>query len=576
LDFILRHLGGGFSFTERGAAVLKKQAMPTGHVKALQRLQSLLGQLAEPCDADFTTPIVGREYGGDKDAGRAVCVRSLSDAIMLEELPKPLFVVESNKIPRVGSFSKGPGYAQPNHLGITLRDKVGKYFSDRHFSIRSWKAVNYANEFVSRCYDVRRTGLLSPMPLEDAVFQFDRTGLGFPEFTSDPAYLELYYRMSAAIRASGYSRDYAMSNPSVLGTRGDSSGPGLPAKKRAIFQRSRVDGNLEKQVQAVLFPRLKVHPYFAAWYGRQYVDIAVTRFMTRGKGAVLSLDFSSFDATVPFEVIDFVFKILAQWFTPESEPLILFLRESFKRSSIFTPEGLESRLRTGGIPSGSVLTNLIGSLVNLWVMAYAASATGAMIADAMVQGDDGLYRFHGLKSVEGLAKVLLEDFGMVLSTDPSKSLYSPDVVHYLQMVHSKGYVKEVLVGKEKLKLHVGVRSFIHVLNHAMSREHQRVSGWDGEYHSVRWLQQWEDASHHPSFIEGVRWLKDHDPNLEAILLKLLLGDRDFIVAAQAALNSGSDRWARIPVAALSTSSVLHAVCKLPGFETLARLLPDAR
>jgi hypothetical protein len=561
---------------ERGAAVLKKQAMPTGHSKALQRLQSLLGQLAEPCDADFTTPFIGREYGGDKDAGRAVCVRSLSDAIMLDDLPKPIRIVELGKVPRVGSFSKGPGYSQPNHLGVTLQSKVDRYYEARHFSIRSWKAVDYANRFVSECFDVREAGRLTPMPLEDAVFQFDRTGLGFPEFTSDPAYLEQYYRLSANIRSSGYSLDYAQANPSVLGTRGDSSGPGLPAKKRAIFQRSRVDGNLEKQVQAVLFPRLKVHSYFAAWYGRRHVDVAVTRFMARGRGAVLSLDFSNFDATVPFEVIDFIFKILAGWFTPETEPLLVFLRESFKRSSIFTPGGLIYRPRTGGIPSGSVLTNLIGSLVNLWVMAYAAASCGAIIADAMVQGDDGLYRFHGLKSVEGLAKVLLEDFGMVLSTDPSKSLYSPDVVHYLQMVHSREYVREVRMGNTKLNLCVGVRSFIHVLNHAMSREHQRVSGWDGEYHTIRWLQQWEDASHHPSFTEGVEWLKEHDPNLEAILLKLLLGDREFIAAAQAALSSGSDRWARIPVAALSTSSVLHAVCKLPGFETLARLLPEER
>lgn len=541
----------------------------TGHgerpMKALQRLQSLLGQFAESCDADFTTPLIGREYSSDKDAGRAVCVRSLSDAIMLDELPKPLFVVESGKIPKVGSFSKGPGYSQLDHLGVSLQMKIEKYYADRHFKIRSWKAVNYANEFVSSCYDVRRAGKLTPMPLEDAVFQFNRTGLGFPEFTSDPAFLELYYRLSARIRASGYSLDYVESNPSVLGTRGDSSGPGLPAKKRAIFQRSRVDGNLEKQVQAVLFPKLRNHPRFAAWYGRRYVDIAVTRFMTRGKGAVLSLDFSNFDATVPFEVIDFIFKILAGWFTPETEPLLVFLCESFKRSSIFVPGGLITKPRTGGIPSGSVLTNLIGSLVNLWVMAYAAASCGAVIADSMVQGDDGLYRFHGLKSVEGLAECLLTDFGMVLSTDPSKSLYSPNVVHYLQMVHSKEYIRD--------RLYVGVRSLIHVLNHAMSREHQRVSGWDGAYHTIRWLQQWEDASMHPSFREACKWLKGHDPNLEKILLKLLLDDRDFLAAAQAALNSGSDSWARIPVASLKVSAVVHELCKLPGFETLARLLP---
>jgi len=556
--------------------LLNIQAKVIGQGKALQRLQSLLGQFALPCDADFTTPLVGREYRDDKDAGRAVCVRSFSHAIALDEVLEPVRVVEMGKIPKVGSFSKGPGYSQPNHLGVSLESKVMKYFTPRDFKIRSWKAVDYANRFVSECYDVRSKGHMVPIPLEDAVFEFLKTGLGYPEFTSDAAYLEDYYRYSAFIRASGYCLSHAEANPSVIGSRGDSSGPGLPAKKRAIFQRSRVDGNLEKQIQAVAFPALRECPRFAAWFGRKYVDVAVTRFMTQSKGYVLSLDFSNFDATVPFEVIDFVFNILGSWFTPDTCNLIGFLRESFKRSSIFVPGGLIKRPRTGGIPSGSVLTNLIGSLVNLWVMAYAAACCNGAIADALVQGDDGLYRFHGVKGYAGMAKVLLEDLGMTLSTDPAKSLYSRKEVHYLQMVHSR----EHIVGG----LYVGVRPLIHVLNHAMSREHQRVpakdsSGkkvWDGVYHSIRWLQQWEDASHHPSFRAACKWLKDHDPNLENTLLSILNDDREFLVAAQRALSSGSDAWARIPVQSLRGSSVVNTLCKLPGFETLARRLPAVR
>jgi hypothetical protein len=553
---------------ERGAGLLFEQAKVTGQNMAVQRLHSLLGQFALPCDADFTTPLIGREYSGDKDAGRAVCVGSFSHAIALDELLKPVSVVEMAKILKVGSFSKGPGYSQPNHLGVSLESKVMRYFDPRGFKIRSWKAVDYANKFVSECYDVRKKGRMEPIPLEDAVFLFLKTGMGYPEFSSDPAYLEDYYRYSATIRASGYCLSYAEANPSVLGTRGDSSGPGLPAKKRAVFQRSRVDGNLEKQIQAVAFPALRECPRFAAWYGRKYVDVAVTRFMTQSKGYVLSLDFSNFDATVPFEVINFIFNILESWFTPGSEALIKFLRESFKQSSIFVPGGLIKKPRTGGIPSGSVLTNLIGSLVNLWVMAYAAACCGGAVADALVQGDDGLYRFHGIKGYTKLAKVLLEDFGMTLSTDPAKSLYSRDEVHYLQMVHCR----EHIVGG----LYVGVRPLIHVLNHAMSREHQRVSGWDGSYHSIRWLQQWEDASHHPSFMGACKWLQDHDPNLENTLLSILRDDREFLVAARAALSSGSDSWARIPVSSLRVSSVVNTLCKLPGFVPLARLLPNVR
>jgi len=531
-------------------------------VLASQRLRSLLGQFAEPCDADFTTPLIGREYSADKDAGRAVCLRSLLEAVDLGTLLESLRTVEQGKLSKVGSFSKGPGYSQPNHQGVSLEDKVMRYFSPRDFRIRSWSAVQYANDFVSACYDVRTLGKLTPLPLEDSVFLFNRTGLGFPDFTSDPDYLESYYRLSALIRSSGYSHDYAEANPSVLGTRGDSSGPYLPAKKRAVFQRSRVDGNLEKCIQHVALNALRTNDKFAAWRGRRYVDIAVTRFMTRDRGMVLSLDFSNFDATVPFEVLDMVFKILENWFVREAGPLIRFCKESFKRSSIFTPSGLIYKPRTGGIPSGSVLTNLIGSLVNLWVMSYAAHCCGVGIVDALVQGDDGLYRFTGRVNLERLSECLFSDFGMVMSTDPSKSLYSRNVVHYLQMVHSRDYIRG--------GLYVGVRPVVHVLNHAMSREHQRVSGWENAYHSVRWLQQWEDADEHPSFREFCQWLKNHDPYLEEVLLRLLSEDVDFLRAAQAALSSGGDSWARIPVKSLLRSSVVSQVCKLPGFETLER------
>jgi len=201
-------------------------------------------------------------------------------------------------------------------------------------------------------------------------------------------------------------------------------------------------------------------------------------------------------------------------------------------------------------------------------MAYAAHCCGGAIADCLVQGDDGLYRFVGIGAVQGLADVLYRDFGMTISTDPAKSLYSRNVVHYLQMVHSVEHIRGGLA--------VGVRPFMHVLNHAMSREHQRVSGWEGSYHSIRWLQQWEDASEHPSFREACMWLKCHDPNLERALLSILNNDRDYLLAAQAALSSGADSWARIPVSALRVSSVVHTICELPGFETLAHLLPAAR
>lgn len=538
---------------------------------ALQRLQSYLGQFSSACDADFTTPLIGREWRHDKDAGRAAVANDFERSCSLYSVPEHLLTVEVAKRRKLGSFSRRPAFHVPDDKGVSLEDKVEKYFSPHPITLRSLKSVQYADGFVSALYDPSDRGAMVPLDLEDAVHQFfGRTGMGFPEFVSDREYLYRYYTLSAAIRGNGYQLADAQKYPAVIGTRTQASGPGLMAKARAVFQMSRVIGNLEKCIQAVVFKALRWLPTFSAWGGRHYVDVSVTRFMTRSPGKVLSLDFSNFDATVPFEVIDRVFTILRRWFVPAARPLITFCQESFKRSGIIVPGAYrEGAARLGGIPSGSVMTNLIGSLVNLWVIAYSAHRCGGRIVDATVQGDDGLYRFRGIHDVKPLADVLYSELGMVMSTDHMKSLYSDRDVHYLQMVHSRDYVRGGLC--------VGVRPLMHVLNGALSRESMQVKkgkpgvnptelsdGWNGLFHTVRWLQQWENASYHPKFDEACKWLYSKDLNLPIVMDAILRNDDAFLAAAEKALSNGSSSYGKVPVRSLLWSRVVAVLSELMG------------
>jgi hypothetical protein len=535
--------------------------MANSHVKvmvsgeAMQRLRSYLGQFANACDADFTTPLIGRQHHANKDAGRAVVTEDFLSVCDVYAVHEELSIVEAAKRLKHGTFSRRPSYGEPDSSGVSLESKVEKYFLPHPVQLRH-KSAQYADAFVHGVFPGRKR--LVPLSLVDSVnCFFGKTGLGFPEFASSREYLPIYDKLSAMIVCSGYDLAYAGQFPAVIGTRTQASGPGKDAKARAVFQMSRVIGNLEKQLQAPLFEALRWQPQFAAWGGRRYVDIAVTKFMTSAKGKVLSLDFSNFDATVPFEVIDRVYRILEKWFIPAAKPLIDFCREAFKRSGILVPGAYrDGAARLGGIPSGSVMTNLIGSLVNMWVIAYATHRCGGRIMDCTVQGDDGLYRFQGIHEVTPLAEMLLSELGMIMSTDVSKSLYASGVCHYLQMVHSASWCKDGIF--------VGVRPLMHVLNGAMSRENVRTEGWYDLYHTVRWLQQFENASEHPKFGEACTWLASRDPNLKEVLYALLRDDDDFILAATRVLANGHLSYGKVPVSQLKWSSVVSTLCKLLG------------
>lgn len=529
---------------------------PTG---AMQRLHSYLGQFANACDADFTTPLIGRGYRSDKDAGRLSVATSFDAACNFDSVAEYLRLVEMAKRERHGTYSRRPAFHVQDDKGVSLEMKVDKYFTP-HPTRLQYKSVEYADTYLRALYDVSNRGRLRPLTLEDAVFRFEgRTGLGYPEFSSSKEFLYHYYRLSAVIRDGGYPISAAGDYPAVIGTRTQASGPGKLAKSRAVFQMSRVIGNIEKCIQSVLFDALRWDSHFSAWGGREYTNASVTKFMLRTAGKVLSLDFSNFDATVPFEVIDRVYNIISAWFTQGSKPLIRFCQEAFKRAGIIVPGSYRDGIgRLGGIPSGSVMTNLSGSLVNLWVMAYAAHRCGGRIVDATVQGDDGLYRFRGIPDIKPLADVLLSELGMVMSIEHMKSLYSDREVHYLQMVHHRDHIRRGMF--------VGVRPLMHVLNGAMSRENVSVKGWDDMYHTVRWLQQWENASDHPRFVEACDWLRQHDPNINAVVQSILRDDDEFLAAASSALSNGHGMYGKVPVRSLKWSSVLSTLCKLLGYD----------
>jgi len=515
--------------------------------EALQRLRSGLGLIGSGCAEDFTTRLVPRAPRGHVNLNRHVVAQSFSDATECDSYPA-LISAEERQRSKHGTYSRRPPYRTPDGTGVSLELLVRRYFEPHHCRMTSGKALLAADKAVEGLYDVCRGKLnLCTLSVAEVAFLQSKTGLGWPVFSSDRSFLPQVRDESARIIRASYPRESVHYYPGVVGFRGQPRGPGPFCKFRVIYQGSRVIGNLEKMIQIPLLKALRGSKVFCAWEGRAAVDAAVHSLLVPGGKPLVSIDFANFDASIPEPIIRRVFGIISTWFNRSWHPHIKYVSDTFCGCGIFTPGGfLEGEGRQGGVPSGSVLTNLIDSLVNYWVMNYAVAYLGGRILDALVQGDDGVYRFSGTNHSK-VADVLLSEFGMILSVE--KSLVSNTEVHFLQNVHHLCYKWDGVC--------VGVRPLMRVLNGMMSYEDLNRS-WDKQYDSFRWLQQLENASYHPGFEKACDWLLANDPCMCSALAAIYSNDRSLLDKARQAL-CGKHEWNKIAVDGLGASRVFQVM-----------------
>jgi len=306
-------------------------------------------------------------------------------------------------------------------------------------------------------------------------------------------------------------------------------------------------------LQIPMLDVLRGTKHFVAWEGRFAVDQAITRLMDQGW--CLSVDFQNFDATMPEAVIHRVFGLIHHMFggTKPVHRLVSYLERQFVQTGLITP--WEFIQREGGIPSGSVLTNLVGSLANMWVMAYAAHRLGYAVQDCVVQGDDGVFVFRNNYGVEPidlqeLSDVCKSDLGMVLH--PDKQYYSPKEVHFLQNVHRRSYSEG--------GVSVGVRPIMRVLIGMLSYERYH-KGWSGKLDTVRWWQQMENASSHPGFEAFCAWVLSKD-KYSSLGIDEVIARAGGLSAVEAVLGARTEWSNKVPIQALRNSRTASVMAGL--------------
>jgi len=393
--------------------------------------------------------------------------------------------LEQEQASKIGAYSIQLPY-------VERKPQVLSYFENRNVSINE-----SALQFAFKALTTRMPRNLYPVSVLDAYVNMPKgTNQGAPFFSANEKYREGSLRLAQEVVSNGYS-SYRKDDPCLLYWRGQPRGIGESPKQRTVWGYPHWITILELTIQMALLKELKVLPEFSAWVSGDRVADTVTSMFGRAKGiALLSVDFSGFDASVPQRVVEVAFDVLRYSFHPSAHKLIDLIEERFLNIGLWTPEGILLD-RKGAVPSGSGETNLIDSICHMLIAEYVGYFLRNEVSYT-VQGDDGVWQFRRPWQLDEVSSIV-GDFGMVISSD--KGGVNADAVYFLQNIHLSSYR---ISGKC-----VGIRPILRVLNGMMSYERLSKS-WTSYDDTIRWFQQCEAAKYHPKFHELAKFLYDHD------------------------------------------------------------------
>lgn len=210
---------------------------------------------------------------------------------------------------------------------------------------------------------------------------------------------------------------------------------------------------------------------------------------------IVSVDFSSYDATVGIDLQTAAFRYINNLYQDQYSDEILRIAYNFLHIPLLTPRGLLSGPH--GVPSGSAFTNEIDSIAQYLI----AVSSGLVYIDYMqIQGDDGVY-------VTSDPDGLTEYFKLFGLQPNDKGLVSKTTVVYLQKIYNAEY-----------RLPNGIIGGIYPVSRALLRlvylerfvELKDVSLNTKEYFAVRAIAILENCKYHPLFKQFVNFVMELD------------------------------------------------------------------
>lgn len=148
---------------------------------------------------------------------------------------------------------------------------------------------------------------------------------------------------------------------------------------------------------------------------------------------VMQMDYSNFDGSISGRLIRMAFSVIKNSLnltTKEDQKAWDIVTRYFVTCPMLAPDGRIYKGRRHGVPSGSVLTQLIDSIVNCFAIEYARHRLGWIITRYVVLGDDSVI---GLNSPSNLSELnnKMQELGLQVSMDKSVVTSAQHDVHFL-------------------------------------------------------------------------------------------------------------------------------------------------
>jgi hypothetical protein len=159
--------------------------------------------------------------------------------------------------------------------------------------------------------------------------------------------------------------------------------------------------------------------YYAGGKSEKTISGIITNYRMKFN-RFLSIDYSSFDQTISSWLIEDAFSIVKSAFKMNSEEEKLFdvIVNDFIHKDFILSEGILHSDK--GVPSGSMFTQIIDSIVNVLVIKTYFHHLGEDVG-MITMGDDNAIFSNSDVSLEDLASYLQKNFGLIVKVDDKSS-----------------------------------------------------------------------------------------------------------------------------------------------------------
>jgi hypothetical protein len=361
--------------------------------------------------------------------------------------------------------------------------------ADAYFSAKPEVDNEHVRYACNKLLSLIQAHSIRPLSIDNAVERLPKkTQWGLPFMMQGTESWEKHLELAKAIKS------LEDSFASIVYWRGQAKRE--QTKNRIVWGTPHSVGILEAMCMYPVLQVLRSVRGFSAWGTLYDVDCALSRILVK-PGVKYSSDYSKFDTSPSEQLGHFVWDVLRHWLIPAVSGLLDLLEEIFFRSDLIVPFKVMTG-RRGCVPSGSVLTNLFDSLMNLLLGFYIESRLGTELEDYEVMGDDSVFYFPSQPSVGEIADAVSEcGFEM----NPDKQMVEEHKVHFCQRLHCLDYTIN--------GVHVGVRSPIRALSGLTG--HERLErNLTAERVSASALLQVQDCVNHPLFSNFVEFYYSGD------------------------------------------------------------------